>query len=102
MGRLVSLWLFIRRHKYLITIGVFGFIIVFLDENSIIRRMKYAHEEQVLRSEIERYRQEYERSTERLGELAVDSGAIEQVARERYLMKKPNEDIYVFDDKVGD
>lgn len=64
--------------------------------------MKYAHEEQVLRSEIERYRQEYERSTERLGELAVDSGAIEQVARERYLMKKPNEDIYVFDDKVGD
>lgn len=102
MGRLVSLWLFIRKHKYLITVGVFGFIIVFLDENSIIRRVKYAREEQVLRGEIEKYQKEYERSTERLGELAVDSGAIEQVARERYLMKKPNEDIYVFDDKTED
>lgn len=96
MGRLVSLWLFVRRHKYLITVGVFAVIIVFLDENSIIRRVKYAHEEQVLRDEIEKYRNEYEQSTERLGELAVDSGAIERVARERYLMKKPNEDIYVF------
>lgn len=98
MGRLVSFWLFIRKHKYLITVGVFAVIIVFLDENSIIRRMKYVHEEQVLRSEIEKYRNEYEQSTERLGELAVDSGAIERVARERYLMKKPNEDIFVFDE----
>ncbi len=82
----------------MITVGVFAIIIVFLDENSIIRRMKYVHEEQVLRSEIEKYRNEYEQSTERLGELAVDSGAIERVARERYLMKKPNEDIFVFDE----
>lgn len=82
----------------MITVGVFAVIIVFLDENSIIRRMKYVHEEQVLRSEIEKYRNEYEQSTERLGELAVDSGAIERVARERYLMKKPNEDIFVFDE----
>ena len=82
----------------MITVGVFAVIIVFLDENSIIRRMKYVHEEQVLRGEIEKYRNEYEQSTERLGELAVDSGAIERVARERYLMKKPNEDIFVFDE----
>lgn len=73
-----------------------------LDENSILRRVKYAHEEQILRSEIEKYRNEYEESTRRLGELAVDSGAIERVAREKYLMKKPNEDIYVFDEDLED
>ncbi|WP_298075260.1 septum formation initiator family protein [uncultured Bacteroides sp.] len=100
MDKLVSLWKFVRKNKYLITILVFAVIIVFLDENSILRRVKYAREEQVLRSEIEKYRNEYEESTRRLSELAVDSGAIERVAREKYLMKKPNEDVYVFDEDL--
>ena len=43
---------------------------------------------------------EYEENTERLNELAVDSGAIERIAREKYLMKKPNEDIYVFEEDI--
>jgi cell division protein FtsB len=30
----------------------------------------------------------------------VDSGAIERIAREKYLMKKPNEDIYVFEEDI--
>lgn len=94
--------MFVRRNKYLITILLFAVIIVFLDENSILLRMKYAHEEQTLRNEIEKYRNEYEESTRRLGELAVDSGAIERVAREKYLMKKPNEDIYVFEEDIKD
>lgn len=102
MDKLVSLWMFVRKNKYLITILVFAVIVVFLDENSILRRVKYAHEEQILRSEIEKYRNEYEESTRRLGELAVDSGAIERVAREKYLMKKPNEDIYVFEEDLED
>ena len=47
-------------------------------------------EESRLRDEIEKYRKEYEENTERLNELAVDSGAIERIAREKYLMKRPN------------
>lgn len=97
MDRLVTLWTFVRRRKYLITLLVFGVLVGFLDENSIVRRMGYAREEALLRDEIERYREEYEESTRLLNELAVDSGAIERVAREKYLMKKPDEDIYVFE-----
>lgn len=96
MDKLHSLWMFMRKHKYMITLLVFGIIIGFVDENSIVRRLGYTAETVRLRSEIEKYRQEYEENTERLNELAVDSGAIERVAREKYLMKKPNEDIYVF------
>ena len=66
MDKLASLWLFVRRRKYL----------------------------------IDRYRAEYEENTRRLNELAVDSGAIEKIAREKYLMKKPNEDIYVFQEDI--
>mgnify|MGYP000125585036 CR=1 FL=1 len=78
MDKLASLWSFVRKHKYLITLALFAVIIGFLDENSVVRRLGY----------------------ERLNELAVDSGAIERIAREKYLMKKPNEDIYVFEEDI--
>ena len=39
-----------------------------------------------------------EENTKRLNEISTNPDAIEQIAREKYLMKKPNEDIYVFED----
>ena len=33
-------------------------------------------------------------------EIKSFSGAIERIAREKYLMKKPNEDIYVFEEDI--
>lgn len=100
MDKLATLWAFVRRRKYLITFAAFVVVVGFLDENSIVRRMGYANEISRLNSEIEKYRAEYEENTERLNELAVDSGAIERIAREKYLMKKPNEDIYVFEEDI--
>lgn len=99
MGKLFTIWEFMGRHKYWIVILVFGVIIGFLDENSMIRRIGYAREIIRLQDEIEQYRAEYEENTRRLNELTTNPEAIEQIAREKYLMKKPNEDIYVFDDK---
>lgn len=100
MDKLVTLWNFVCRRKYLITIVAFVVIVGFLDENSFVRRLGYANEISRLNSEIDKYRAEYEENTERLNELAVDSGAIERIAREKYLMKKPNEDIYVFEEDI--
>ena len=100
MDKLVSFWLFVCKNKYLITLVLFAVLIGFLDENSIVRRMGYAREESRLREEIDKFRTEYEENTRRLNELAVDSGTIECIAREKYLMKKPNEDIYVFEEDI--
>ena len=44
MGKLISIWEFICRRKYLITIVAFAVIIVFLDENSLLRRLGYERE----------------------------------------------------------
>jgi cell division protein FtsB len=88
--------MFVRRRKYLLTIVAFVVIVGFLDDNSLVRRLEYAREAAGLNSEIERYRTEYNRATEQLKELAVDTVAIERVAREKYYMKRPNEDIYLF------
>ena len=98
MGKLISIWEFICRRKYLITVVAFAVIIGFLDENSLFRRLAYEREISQLKEEIEKYRADYEENTKRLNELNSNPDAIEQVAREKYLMKKPNEDIYVFED----
>ena len=45
MDKLASLWLFVRRRKYLITFVLFVVLVGFLDENSIVRRLGYYREE---------------------------------------------------------
>lgn len=96
MNKIVRIWKYIRRHKYLIVTMVFFIIIGFADENNLIRRAKYQYEIMTLRKEINRYREIFERDTERLEDLLSSPEGIEKVARERYLMKAPDEDIYIF------
>ena len=98
MDKLITIWSSICRRKYLITVVAFAVIIGFLDENSLFRRLAYEREISQLKEGIEKYRADYEENTKRLIELNSNPDAIEQVAREKYLMKKPNEDIYVFED----
>ena len=100
MDKLSSLWSFIGRHKYAITLAAFAIFVGFFDQNSLLRRANYMREESRLLDEIKKYRQEYEKNTERLNELLADSGAIERIAREKYFMKKPNEDIYGFEEDI--
>lgn len=99
MDKLSNIWKFICRRKYFITIVAFTVIIVFLDENSMIRRLEYKHEIMQLKEEIEKYQTDYEENTQRLNEITTNPDAIEQIAREKYLMKKPNEDIFVFEEE---
>ena len=99
MDKLITIWSFICRRKYLITVVAFAVIIGFLDENSLFRRLGYEREISQLKEEIEKSRADYEENTKRLNELNSNPDAIEQVAREKYLMKKPNEDIYVFEEE---
>ena len=94
----MTVWTYIRKHKYLITIAAFLVIIVFLDENSLIQRAKHQQEINTLNSEITKYRKQFEEDTEKLKELTSNPEAMEKIAREKYLMKKPNEDIFIFEE----
>lgn len=98
MSKLSALWNFIGRHKYLITLLVFGVIMVFLDENSLMQRAKHQEEINTLNSEIAKYRKQFEEDTEKLKELTSNPEALEKIAREKYLMKKPDEDIFIFEE----
>jgi cell division protein DivIC len=98
MSKLLTIWNYIRRHKYMITVLIFIVVIGFLDENSLIQRVKHRSEISALNSEIEKYRKQYEEDTEKLKELTTNPEALEKIAREKYLMKKPDEDIFVFEE----
>ncbi len=99
MSKIVRIWNFICRYKYAVVLLVFAVIIIFLDENNLMRLFKYKREINSLRNEIEYYQKIFERDTERLNELQASPEGIEKVARERYLMKAPNEDIYIFEEE---
>lgn len=98
MSKLITVWKYIRQHKYMITIAAFLVIIVFLDENSLIQRQKHQQEINTLKAEIERYRQQFEEDTRKLKELTSNPEAMEKIAREKYLMKRPNEDVFIFEE----
>lgn len=96
--QLKRVWGYIRRHKYLITVGTFLLIIGVLDENSLIQRFSHHTEIRALKSEIQRYKKQYDRDSRLLKEISTNPEALEKVAREKYFMKKDNEDIYVFEE----
>ncbi len=98
MSKLQTIWNYIRRHKYLITVCLFVVIVGFLDENSLVQRVKHRNEIRILNEEIQTYQKQYEEDTEKLKELNTNPEAIEKIAREKYLMKKPDEDIFVFEE----
>lgn len=95
---MLTVWNFVRRHKYLITVLAFIAIVGFIDENSYVRRLHNQREISRLENEIQKYREEYNESTRLLDELEEDPTAIEKIAREKYLMKKPDEDIFIFEE----
>lgn len=53
-----------------------------------------------LETELTQYRQNIERSREEIKRLNTDTLYLEKVAREKYLMKRDNEDIFIFNETV--
>jgi len=82
-------------NKYLLTVVVFLAFIVFVDENNVIRKVQYERKIRELKQEIRHYRKLSEESESKLKKLHSSNAELERVAREDYLMKKPNEDVFI-------
>ena len=76
----------------ILAIGVYAFL---LSESNIFARWQYDSEIRELNSQIEHYKEQSEEDQKKLEELEADKDQIEKFGRENYLMKKPNEDIYL-------
>lgn len=77
-------------------------IVGFIDDNSFMHRFDRRSRMGQLRSEIEAYKTQYETADRQLREMDSDPKAIEKMAREKYYMKRPGEDVFVIKDAEED
>jgi cell division protein DivIC len=87
------------RNKYMLTAVVFTLWLLLFDQNNLTDRRKSTHEYNQLLQEREYYQKKIEEDRKRILELKTDNENLEKFAREQYLMKKDNEDIFVIVDE---
>lgn len=85
----------IFRNKYLLSFAAFCVIILFLDKNDLITQWARQKDLQSLESSKEYYTKEINRLQKDYQDIRTDPSAIERLAREKYLMKRDNEEIFL-------
>lgn len=86
----------LMKNRYVITILAFLLWMTVFDENNFIAQYKTRQKLKDLEKDKNYYITEIENSKENLNELMSSMDNLEKFAREKYLMKKDNEDIFVF------
>ena len=84
----------------MVTTVLFLAMLTFVDDDSFVVRYQRKAVIGHLHEEIDKYAAMYESETRQLEALQNSPEAVERVARERYLMKRPNEEIYVFEPTI--
>lgn len=90
----MKIWPWLK-NKYILTISVFAFWMLFFDQNNFVDRIKMTSEINQLERDREYFLEEIQKDSARLNELTTNKENLEKYAREQFLMKKPNEDVFV-------
>ena len=98
MERLLS----IIRNKYIIASVAFIIWMLFFDRNDVATQYGYYSQLKELRAEKAFYTTEIDKVTTSLHDLNSDPQALQRVAREKYKMKKENEDVFVIIEEEGE
>ena len=79
----------------MLTIAVFTIWMLFFDQNNAVDRMRMGSEIRQLEEDREYYLEQIQKDSARLSELTTNKENLEKYAREQFLMKKSNEDVFV-------
>ncbi len=86
----------ILKNKYfLVVIGLIVWLLYF-DKNDVFTQFELISKCNKLNAEKEYYISEIEKNKKEIVELQNNKKSLETFAREKYLMKKDNEDVFVF------
>jgi cell division protein FtsB len=86
----------VLKNKYFIAGSFFIVWITFFDSNNLIDRWHFRKQLRELEQKREYYLQEIEKNKQDLEALMGNKAKLEKFAREKYLMKKDDEEIIVF------
>ena len=85
------------RNKYSLTLIIFFVWIVFFDSNNLIERAFNLRKVHQLEKDKIFYEEKIREDRSKLEELESNPNNLEKFAREQYLMKKDNEDIFIIE-----
>jgi cell division protein DivIC len=88
----IPAWL---KSKYFIATAVFAVILLFLDKNDIITQSDRSRQLQDLLTSKQYYTDQIAAEQAELDKMKTNPGTLEKYAREKYLMKRDNEDLYI-------
>jgi len=83
------------RNKYIIALTAFIVLMLFIDHNDIFVQMDRQKQLKALLISKNYYQQQIDQTKKNLSDLQNNSAALEKYAREKYLLKKDNEDVFV-------
>ncbi len=89
-------------NKYFITTIVFIVWLVFFDSNNVLTNLRTRDKLNDLKKEKRFYIDEIKKDSVLIQKLLYDTLELEKYAREKYLMKKTNEDVYLVIDTTED
>ena len=87
------------RNKYFIATAIFIVIVLFLDKNDLFTQLDRKRELHKLEKTKEYYSKQIELERKELESLKKNPATIEKYAREKYLMKNDNEDLFLITEK---
>lgn len=87
------------KNKYILTLFAFLIWMLFFDDNDFITRIKLKRQLARLKAEKEFYLKEMKKIEETNQQLFSSKETLEKFAREKYLMKRDNEEIFLIVEK---
>ena len=84
-------------NKYIITLAIFSCVMLFIGEQSIINRIRRAHQIHNIEAQVADYKQAIEEAKQDL-EMLQNKDSLERYARENYYMCAPGEDVYIIEE----
>jgi cell division protein DivIC len=82
-------------NKYLFAFLIFSVWMIFLDDHNMLFLRQNLNKLKKFRVEKEYYKEKISLDSQKLKELQTDSKNLEKFAREQFLMKKKDEDIFL-------
>ncbi|HEX5154724.1 MAG TPA: septum formation initiator family protein [Parafilimonas sp.] len=83
------------QNKYVIALAAFIVLMLFIDHNDIFMQLDRRRQLNDLLASKAYYEKQIEQTKKNLSELQNNPAALEKFAREKYLLKKDNEDVFV-------
>ena len=84
-----------KRHRYWVVLVVAGLWLALFDRYNLRSQFKMSQLLGQLEADRDRLQADIEQARRETTELETDPHTLERLARERYLMKRPNEDLFI-------